>query len=272
MPELPEVETVIRGLSILQGKQLLSVKLYNDKWRHPVPFKDIQTQIGNTVIDLKRRAKWPALVFNSGCLWLHLGMTGQLIIYNLIDLPERKKHDHLDLFFSENLVLRFTDPRRFGVVAWTEGASSEPPSKQKLGFEPFDISWTDNMFYSQLQKINKNIKVTLMEGKQVVGVGNIYASESLFLSHISPLRSSNTLTFEESSLLRKNIIEILEKSINHGGSTLKDHRQANGEKGSYQDNHLIYGKEGKPCPVCSNKIIKIEQGGRSTFYCSFCQH
>lgn len=272
MPELPEVETVVRGLSVLRGKKLLSVKLHNDKWRYPVPFFNIQKQIGLPVIDVKRRAKWPALVFNEGCLWLHLGMSGQLIIHNLLQLPERGKHDHLELFFSEGLVLRFTDPRRFGVVAWTDDPKSEPPSKQPLGYEPFNPEWTDKQFFNDLQKTVKPIKVILMEGKYVVGVGNIYASETLFLSKISPLRPSNSLSLKEASLLRKNIITVLNKSIENGGSTLKDHRNTNGEKGHFQDTHLIYGKEDKPCVVCQHDIVKIEQGGRSTFYCPTCQH
>lgn len=271
MPELPEVETVVRGLEKLKGQILQKVILHKDKWRYPVPLSDIQSQIGQPVIDLKRRAKWPAIVFPNGCLWLHLGMTGQIILHNNDNLPELGKHDHLELFFSDNTVLRFTDPRRFGVVAWTPDSISEPPSRQPLGFEPFDTCWTDKQFYQDLQKVTKNIKVTLMEGKLVVGVGNIYASESLFLSGISPLRIANSLSLEEVAALRDNIINILTTSILHGGSTLKDHRQANGEKGSYQDNHLVYGKENKNCPICSHKIEKIEQGGRSTFYCPICQ-
>jgi len=272
MPELPEVETVVRGLKKIEGKTLQAVRLHKDKWRYPVPLDAINKQIGSEVLFLKRRAKWPAIVFKEGCLWLHLGMTGQIILYRQENLPPLAKHDHLELVFSDNIVLRFNDARRFGVVSWTPGEDSEPPSKQPLGFEPFDNKWTADTFYDQLSNINKNIKVTLMEGKLVVGVGNIYASESLFLSKISPLKLSKELTYEETSVLRNNIINILEMSIKHGGSTLKDHRQANGEKGAYQDNHLVYGKENKPCPVCSTPILKIEQAGRSTFYCPKCQH
>lgn len=272
MPELPEVETVIRGLKPLIGKTLSRYSLYKDAWRKPVPVKQLDKLISHSIINVKRRAKWPALVFNSGCLWLHLGMTGQLRLYSALETPPAvDKNDHLEFYFTDGSMLRFRDPRRFGIVAWTEGKDSEPPSSQKIGFEPFDKKWTEQQFFYDLQKEKKNIKVTLMESKLVAGVGNIYACESLFFSKISPLRLSNTLTLKEATLLRKNIINILEEGIRMGGSTLKDHRTATGEKGGYQENHKVYGKEGAPCPCCSTTILKIQQGGRSTFYCPYCQ-
>ena len=273
MPELPEVETVIRGLKPLEGKTVSHFKLYKDAWRKPVPIDKIEKLIGKDILNVKRRAKWPALVFQDGCLWLHLGMTGQLRYYDETETPPpNDKNDHLEIYFTDNTMLRFRDPRRFGIVAWTEGKDSEPPSSQTIGYEPFDPKWTALQFHQDLKNQKKSIKVVLMEGKIVAGVGNIYACEALFSSKISPLKNANLLTLSEVDKLRNDIIYILSEGIRMGGSTLQDHRTAKGEIGEYQKNHKVYGKENEICPSClKNKIVKIQQAGRSTFYCANCQ-
>lgn len=272
MPELPEVETVKNGLKSLIGKKLLSFTIYKDGWRKPIPVNEVEGLKGQEVIDVYRRAKWPALVFKKGCLWMHLGMSGQLKLFNTNEnVPQLHKHDHIEFLFSDGQVLRFQDARRFGLVAFTENAYSEPPSREKLGFEPFDEKWSTEQFYNDLKGKKKPIKIILMEGHLVVGVGNIYASESLFKAKISPLREGKDITFNEAKLLREEIIKILLRGIEAGGSTLKDHRTINGEMGSFQDQHLVYGKEGQRCKICDTEIIKIVQGGRSTFYCPECQ-
>lgn len=273
MPELPEVETVVRGLKELQGKTLSHYKLYKDAWRKPVPVQKLDNLIGKKIKGVKRRAKWPAIIFEEGCLWLHLGMTGQLRLFDEGEIaPDKDKNDHLELYFTDNTMLRFRDPRRFGIVAWTEGESSEPPSSQKIGYEPFDPLWTAKQFHKDLQEQKKNIKVILMDGKLVAGVGNIYACEALFASKISPLRDCKAISLIDASLLRNNIIHILSEGIRMGGSTLQDHRTAKGEIGEYQKSHKVYGKEKETCPSCHSQAIeKIQQAGRSTFYCPHCQ-
>lgn len=271
MPELPEVETIKNGLKILKGKTLEKFKIYKDGWRRPVPIDALNKLRGKKVIDTHRRAKWLAIVFDTGCLWFHLGMSGQIKLTQQKQNEPLHKHDHLEIIF-DSTILRFQDHRRFGMVDWTDGAYSEPPSREFLGYEPFDIKWTGEIFYEQMKKIKTPIKIVLMNSKLVVGVGNIYASESLFKSQILPIRPANSLSKNEAFLLRESIIDILKDSILKGGSTLKDHRTIDGDIGHFQDEHLVYGKENKPCKVCGDKIKKIEQAGRSTFYCNTCQH
>lgn len=272
MPELPEVETVKNGLKPIIGSKLKSFIVHKDGWRKPVPVDKLVAHIGKPIIDTYRRAKWPALVFEDGCLWMHLGMSGQIRLFNSDkNLPPLEKHDHIELFFEDGKVIRFKDERRFGVVAWTDYPYSEPPSSEKLGPEPFDPDWDDECFYKQLSKYKTPIKPFIMNAKIVVGVGNIYASEALFLAKISPLKPANTLTANDASNLRQKIIHVLKEGIKGGGSTLKDHRMANGDIGDYQNSHTVYGKEGKPCIVCGTPIVKITQATRSTFYCPTCQ-
>lgn len=271
MPELPEVETIKNGLKILKGKKIKSFKIYKDGWRRPVPVDALNKLLDNEVIDTYRRAKWLAIVFDTGCLWFHLGMSGQIKLTLKKEEQLLHKHDHLEIIFDDT-VLRFQDHRRFGMVDWTDGKYSEPPSREFLGYEPFDPKWTDDIFFEQMKNIKTPIKVLLMNSKVVVGVGNIYASESLFKSNILPFRAANSLTKKEAQLLRESIIEILKDSILKGGSTLKDHRTIDGDIGHFQEQHLVYGKDNKPCKICGNLIKKIEQAGRSTFYCDNCQH
>lgn len=272
MPELPEVETVKNGLISIIGNQLTHVKLHKDGWRKPVPMIEIKKRVGKKIIDVYRRAKWLALVFEDGCLWIHLGMSGQIRLFKEKDnIPSLEKHEHLELFFSNNQVIRFKDPRRFGIVAWTDIPYSEPPTREALGPEPLNKLWDNEFFYNSVQKYSKPIKVVIMDSKIVVGIGNIYASEALFLSKISPLREANSLSFKELTLLREKIIFVLTEGIKAGGSTLKDHRTANGEIGEYQNNHKVYAKDNLPCPICKTPILKIVQAGRSTFYCPSCQ-
>lgn len=273
MPELPEVETVKNGLKPIIGSVLEKFTLHKDGWRTPVPIEKLQSIIGKPVIDVYRRAKWLALIFETGCLWIHLGMSGQVRLFESHEkIPNLEKHDHLELFLSNNKLIRFNDARRFGRVAWTDTPYSEPPSREELGPEPLSEQWTDERFYNDICKYSKPIKPLIMDSKIVVGVGNIYASEALFLSKISPLRLANSLNIEETSNLRDKIILVLNEGIKAGGSTLKDHRTATGESGDYQKNHKVYGKENLPCPVCHTLIKKITQAGRSSFYCPYCQN
>lgn len=272
MPELPEVETVKNGLKPIIGCKLENFILHKDGWRTPVPIEKINSIIGKPVIDVYRRAKWLALIFEAGCLWIHLGMSGKVRLFQSNDIKTKlEKHDHIELFFSDNNLIRFNDARRFGRVAWTDLPYSDPPSREELGPEPLSSEWTNERFYNDISKYKKPIKPLIMDSRIVVGVGNIYASEALFLSKISPLRLANSLNIEETSILREKIIFVLNEGIKAGGSTLKDHRTATGESGDYQKNHKVYGKENQPCPICQTLIVKINQAGRSSFYCTHCQ-
>lgn len=272
MPELPEVETVVRGLDHLRGAVLSEVTLRRDGWRRPVPMARLLAHRGHPVTGLRRRGKWPALVFADGCLWLHLGMTGQLRLFQANEsVPAPDAHDHLDLQFADGRLLRFRDARRFGVVAWTDGAASEPPTREPLGPEPLEPAWTPTVLAQALHGVKQPIKPTLMDASRVVGVGNIYASEALFRAGVHPRRPAGSLDFPEVARVHAEVLAVLQEGIAAGGSTLQDHRRVNGESGGYQDSHQVYARAGQPCPHCGTPIEKIEQAGRSTFFCPTCQ-
>lgn len=272
MPELPEVETVVRGLDGLRGAVLEDVVLRRDGWRQPVPMATLKAHCGQPVVGLRRRAKWPAVVFADGCLWLHLGMTGQLRLFHAGEsVPAPSRHDHLDLRFRDGRLLRFHDARRFGLVAWTDGPDSEPPTREPLGPEPLESGWTAAVLGAALQGVRQPIKPTLMDATRVVGVGNIYASEALFRAGIHPQRPAGELDGPAVKRLHAQVLAVLREGIEAGGSTLQDHRQVDGASGGYQDAHQVYGKAGQACPRCGTLVEKVEQAGRSTFFCPTCQ-
>lgn len=272
MPELPEVQNIVSALSAqLLGAQLIDVKFYKNQLRRKIDQQAIAAKLlNNTIIDLRRRAKWPAIVFPNGCLWLHLGMSGQILVFKKQDLPDVGKHDHMDLFFNNDLVVRFHDPRRFGLIDWTDGQQSAPPSSP-LGVEPLSNEFNEQYLKNELKKSKKPIKTFVLDGKVVVGVGNIYASEALFRSKINPKTLSNLLSDAQCKLLVSNIKQILQQAIIDGGSSFRSYKKPDGSKGGAQHSHQVYAKENQPCPICSTKIISIKQSGRSTFFCPQCQ-
>ena len=283
MPELPEVETVCRGLSEnILGLNVSSVEVYTEKLRDFIP-ADLNKKILNyTITKIERKAKYILIHltananFQSQVLIIHLGMSGRLTIQD--EAYERKKHDHVILKLnSENGVrqqylLAFNDARRFGIFTLTDLENlSQHKLFRKLGLEPLSKEFTVAKLKALFKNRNKNIKNTLMDASLIVGIGNIYASEALFRSGIHPERTASSLSDKDVKKLHEQIIITLEDAIRAGGSTLKDFSKANGESGYFQYQFKAYGREGLPCFTCKTLIQRILQGGRSSFFCSKCQ-
>lgn len=270
MPELPEVETVVRLLlPDVEGRTVKGVVVHRDELRRSIDLPKWQAHvIGQTILGTRRRAKWPALVFPDGCLWMHLGMTGQIQVFD----GQRPvgPHDHMDIELDNGHTIRYFDPRRFGIVDWTDGQLSEPPSAT-LGPEPLTGDFTPAEFYKALQKSSKAVKVVLMDGKAVVGVGNIYASEALFKAKIHPDAPAKTLTLAQVTTLHKAIVDVLTQAVDNGGSTLRDYRKPDGSTGDAQSYHFVYNRTGQPCLVCKTPIKIATHAGRATYWCGKCQ-
>ncbi len=270
MPELPEVETTLRGLTPhLSGQRIAQVVVRNPQLRWPIPVNLPKILCGQTIHELRRRAKYLLLQCDSGTLILHLGMSGSLRV-----LPEKtppEKHDHFDLVLSNGTLMRLRDPRRFGAVLWHEGDLTLHPLLAKLGPEPLLDNFDAAHLYRATRRRSAAIKQVIMDSHVVVGVGNIYASESLFHAGIRPQLAASKLSLRRCTRLVQTIRETLSASIAQGGSTLRDFVDSNGKPGYFQQSYTVYGRTGEPCRVCGTAIKQIVQGQRSTFYCPHCQ-
>lgn len=273
MPELPEVETICRGLeAVMQGRILQRVELFRANLRIPFP-PDFVTQLeGRRVTSIDRRAKYIIITLEDGVvLLIHLGMSGRMVVYPSLR-NVRETHDHVLFILDNGKEIAFNDARRFGLMAiTTREALKTHPLLASLGPEPLSADFSAAIFSQSLQGKKSPIKTTLMDNKIVVGVGNIYACESLFKAGISPLKAAGTLTEAECKRLFLSIRQVLEAAIIAGGSTLKDYVQAGGEGGYFQHQFQVYGRYGQPCFICSTPILRITQAGRSSFYCPICQ-
>ncbi|MFS3561009.1 bifunctional DNA-formamidopyrimidine glycosylase/DNA-(apurinic or apyrimidinic site) lyase [Proteus mirabilis] len=269
MPELPEVETSRRGIEPhLVGNILHYAIVRNSKLRWPVSEK-IKTLLDEPILSVKRRAKYLLIELNRGWIIVHLGMSGSVRI-----LPEEQpeeKHDHIDLVFRDGKVLRYTDPRRFGAWLWCEDLATSSVLAH-LGPEPLSAQFNAQYLYKQSKNKKIAIKPWLMDNKLVVGVGNIYANEALFSSGIMPDRKASSLTEQECDVLVKAIKAVLTRSIEQGGTTLKDFLQSDGKPGYFSQELFVYGRKDKACLICGHTIESIKQGQRSTFFCRHCQH
>lgn len=269
MPELPEVETSRRGIEPhLVGNILHYAIVRNSKLRWPVSEK-IKTLLDEPILSVKRRAKYLLIELNQGWIIVHLGMSGSVRI-----LPEEQpeeKHDHIDLVFRDGKVLRYTDPRRFGAWLWCEDLATSSVLAH-LGPEPLSAQFNAQYLYQQSKNKKIAIKPWLMDNKLVVGVGNIYANEALFSSGIMPDRKASSLTEQECDVLVNAIKTVLTRSIEQGGTTLKDFLQSDGKPGYFAQELFVYGRKDKACLICSHTIESIKQGQRSTFFCRHCQH
>ena len=269
MPELPEVETTRRGIEpFLLNKHIKSVVVHNSSLRWPVP-KNITRLSEGRVLHVGRRGKYIILTTNSGSAIIHLGMSGSLRIDNQ-SVPKRK-HDHVELLLANKHVIRFHDPRRFGCFLWHEGPVEEHPLLAKLGPEPLANQFNGEYLFTATRKRNVAIKTLIMNSQVVVGVGNIYASEALFSSGIRPAKAAKRLSRADSDALCREIRDVLQRSIDKGGTTLRDFINSDGEPGYFAQSLSVYGREGKPCHVCKAPIKKKVMAQRSTFYCSACQ-
>ncbi len=269
MPELPEVETVRRGLEGLVGKKITQVFRSNKKMRIDSSL-DLQGLSGAKILKLGRRARYLIVDFdNKKSLILHLGMSGKVTLQ--ADFKQLK-HDHLACKFNDNSWLIFNDTRRFGFVDLVESKNlTKHKMLAKLGPEPLcdDFSFAD--LKPKLTNKKMNIKTTMMDNEIVVGVGNIYISESLFDSKILPTREAASLKDGEIKKLIASIKKIIAQAIEMGGSSISDYVNAKGDLGYFQNSHKVYGREGQNCLLCKNLIKKIVLNGRSSFYCTQCQ-
>ncbi len=274
MPELPEVETTRRGIATLMPQQVLrQCIVHQPKMRWPIP-SDMNERVQNrTVLACERRGKYLLLRFEHGYQIIHLGMSG-----SLRSAPfevERLKHDHVEWIFDQTRFL-LHDPRRFGAVLWhdlRDGPILEHPLLAKLGVEPFSPEFNPDYLFQQLANRTASIKSILLAGRAVVGVGNIYASESLFKAAIDPTAPAKSLSYPQTIALHQAIVETLQQALDSGGSTLRDYQNATGEAGAYFDLYAqIYGKAGQPCPRCENPIQRLVQNQRATYFCAACQN
>jgi formamidopyrimidine-DNA glycosylase len=276
MPELPEVEVCRRGLlPELLGTSICDIEVRRDKLRQPIP-TDLATILrGQHILNVRRRGKYLLLDCaappeRSGCLIIHLGMSGSLRFVAPGTPP--RTHDHVD-FVLPKQVLRYHDPRRFGLILWQDGTMpvEQHPLIASMGIEPLGDEFTGDWLYAANAKRSGPIKPALMDSHLVVGIGNIYASESLFRAGISPLRPANKISRARYALLVSSARETLTQAINSGGSTIRDYVHSNGENGWFQVDFNVYDRAGQTCRRCSGQIRQIRQAGRSTFYCPSCQ-
>ena len=274
MPELPEVEVTRLGLvDRIVGAQVQGVRL-GLPLRWPLGCSP-QSLIGASIVDVRRRGKYLLFILGErGVLLLHLGMSGSLYFG-----PRRTalsaalgRHDHFELTTSRG-VLCLNDPRRFGAVVWVDSLDSAPARKLlgKLGAEPLTPQFDATLFHAGLKRRHAPIKQVLLAGQLVVGVGNIYASEALFLAGIRPNTRASDLSKPRASQLHLAVRQVLRSAIEHGGSTLRDFSNSEGQTGYFQLQAMVYGRAGEPCRRCASLIKGIRQGQRSSFFCPNCQ-
>ena len=281
MPELPEVEITRRGLLPLINQTVSNVVIRNASMRWPIPAHLPQILQYQQLIGLTRRAKYILAEFadannaaNSGTLLLHLGMSGRISLLDRNYPPE--KHDHFDIAFDgvdgkSGCVLRLRDPRRFGAVLWAGSQPNEHKLLAPLGPEPLDAVFNAKYLHSQLKTRSSAIKVAIMDSHLVVGVGNIYASESLFRARIHPETPAKNLSLKQSEKLVHEIKTTLNAALDAGGSSLRDFFGVDGGIGYFQQEYFVYGRTDEPCKVCGKPIKCIRLGQRSTFFCQSCQ-
>lgn len=275
MPELPEVETTLRGISPhILDTPLTRVDVRQKSLRWPVS-DEISTLAGSTITHSSRRGKYLLLKVQSknpasdGTLIIHLGMSGSLRICD--SDTALRKHDHIEFLFANGHALRFHDPRRFGCVLWCDSEPQSHPLLSQLGPEPLSDRFNGEHLFRLSRKRKVNIKNFIMNSHTVVGVGNIYASESLFKSGLRPGRAASRVSREGYDLLAANIKETLANAIEMGGTTLRDFINSDGEPGYFSQQLLVYGRAGEPCHSCGTAVKNKIIGQRSSFYCPQCQ-
>lgn len=278
MPELPEVEVTRQSFAApIAGARIVAVRV-GKSLRWPLGCAP-QRLVGQQVLGVRRRAKYLLMDLNDGLLLWHLGMSGSLLF--TATPPPEQTHDHFDLV-TDHGVLRLHDPRRFGAVVFADHDRSDVAVKLlgHLGVEPLAISddgivshadFTPEMFHRGLKQRRSAIKQVLLSGDLVVGVGNIYASEALFLAGIRPTVAACRISRPRAEKLHQAIVQVLSRAVQQGGSTLRDFSSADGKTGYFQLEAMVYDRAGQPCRVCGTSIRQIKQGQRSTFYCPVCQ-
>ena len=278
MPELPEVETVRRGLeSRLIDATVANVVVRDRRLRWPIA-ADFEAQLrGQRVVAIERRSKYLLFRLTGGkesTLLAHLGMTGSFVVHGVDPPIAYKSHDHVDVLLTgrrESVVLRYNDPRRFGSMHHFAGLDAEQPLLAHLGPEPLTDGLTGDYLYEQTRRRSVAIKQALMDNTLVVGVGNIYANESLFRAGIHPNRAANRVSLARYRRLVFEVKTVLTEAIAAGGSTLRDFVNTAGEPGYFQLDYFVYGRDGQPCRVCGTPLKLMRHGGRATVFCPHCQ-
>ncbi|MFY9328775.1 MAG: bifunctional DNA-formamidopyrimidine glycosylase/DNA-(apurinic or apyrimidinic site) lyase [Georgfuchsia sp.] len=269
MPELPEVEITRRSLlPDFTGAIVSAVTSRTESLRYPLSRRLDKMMHGQVLREIRRRGKYLLFQFDTGVLLLHLGMSGRLRVVDKSCAPQ--KHDHVDIAFGDK-ILRLRDPRRFGALLWIEDDPALHPLIAPLGIEPLDTDFTPEWLYRQTRGLKAAIKNTLMDSHRIVGIGNIYASESLFRAGIDPRRVAGKISMQRIERLVPAIKETLHQAIRAGGSSLRDFIHSDGSSGYFQLEAFVYGREGETCRVCGTTIKSIRQGQRATFYCPKCQ-
>lgn len=271
MPELPEVETTLQGIKpALSGQTVETAIIRHPKLRWPVPRTLPALLSGQKILSARRRAKYLLLEFQKGTLVIHLGMSGCLRLLPPPS-PPAGKHDHVDIVLRQGTVLRYCDPRRFGAILWT----SEPPEKHpllsSLGPEPFDRSFSGQYLLEKAKGKTVAIKPFIMNNRIVVGVGNIYATEALYLAGIHPATPAGYLSIQSLRRLASVIRRVLSAAIKKGGTTLRDFARADGKPGYFSQTLKVYGRTGLPCVRCKTTVQAMQLGQRNTAFCPHCQ-
>jgi formamidopyrimidine-DNA glycosylase len=271
MPELPEVETTRKGIAgCVVGQKVVSLKIHQAQLRWPVEVEQLSASIVNRPFThISRRGKY--LIFNNdiGAMLCHLGMSGSLRI--VTELQARRKHDHVEWWLENGAVMRFHDPRRFGCVLWIKSDPNDHRLLRYLGPEPLSKSFNGTYLYQKARGRKQSVKQFIMNSQVVVGVGNIYASEALFLAGIHPSRQAGRISPARCELLVDAIKLTLKSAIKSGGTTLRDFVNSQGQPGYFRQKLNVYEKPGLPCCRCTGPIKRIIQGQRASYYCPGCQ-
>lgn len=269
MPELPEVETTLRGIAPhTVNRQVSQVIIRQSRLRWPIPPELPALLSQQQLLGITRRGKYLLFEFAQGHALIHLGMSGSLRIVDAVTPPNA--HDHFDWVFG-NIALRYHDPRRFGCLLWIEGEPHEHKLLAMLGPEPLTDEFTADYLFKRSRKRTQAIKQFLMDSHVVVGVGNIYANESLFMSRIKPIRKAGALTRKNCEDLVRDIKFVLDRSIQQGGTTLRDFVGGDGKPGYFKQQLLVYGRGGEACIECGKILKEIRMMDRTTIYCVACQ-
>ena len=269
MPELPEVETTLRGIAPhLTGRRIAELVVRNPSLRWPVP-ETVSQARGQRVLACRRRAKYLLVDLESGGLLMHLGMSGSLRVCDAADAP--RKHDHFDLIMDSGRCIRFNDPRRFGALLWWDADPDHHELLRTLGPEPLSAGFDGGHLWRLSRGRRGAVKNFIMDGRVVVGVGNIYASEALYMAGIHPARAAGRVSAARYDTLAAAIRDVLERAIRHGGTTLRDFVNSQGNPGYFARELLVYEREGRPCFQCGATIRRRVIGQRSSYYCPRCQ-
>lgn len=269
MPELPEVETTRRGVEPhCVGRAIAGVVVREPRLRWPVPNQLATLLVGQIIESVERRAKYLLFRTQTGSLLVHLGMSGSLRLVDADASPAR--HDHIDVLLDDEVCLRYHDPRRFGCFLWL-GAGENHPLLAHLGPEPLSSQFDGDILYQRSRGRKSPVKNFIMDGKVVVGVGNIYANEALFISGIRPDRAAGRISAARYQRLAKNIKQVLTSAIDQGGTTLRDFVGGDGSPGYFAQRLLVYGRAGQPCTCCDAALREVRLGQRSSVFCATCQ-